>query len=73
MFYQGLKHEIREKMMTPLPTSYREMTTEAIKIGERLYELEQEKKGNRGFFGGSSYRTAGRRRDYGDPMDLSAM
>jgi hypothetical protein len=82
IFYNGLKGEIRRKMMKP-PEIYKEMVEEAIKIDNRLYKLRMEEsrpnqKGHgeritRRGRGGYHNQYRGRHHrgtNYGDPMDL---
>ena len=74
-YYEGLSDAIKDQMIPEPPSEYQDLVNLSIQIDNRLYERRMEKGGRDAGprFGGGYRANTPRRRDYGDPMDLSML
>lgn len=71
-FYEGLSEAVKDQMGPNPPEAYKILMDAAIKTDGWLYERRMEKRGGRFYSGPRFVPNQGRRRDYGDPMDLDS-
>ena len=71
-YYEGLSEEVKDQMGPNPPEKFKALMDLSIKTGGWLFERRMEKK--KGYHGyGPRFANEGKRRDYGDPMDLDAL